>query len=120
MTAFYWLFAAALISFSYFLSTLFTASRVAGTATQLLYALSMIPGCVRVLAAGKQRAHRRAAHHNPACGVEYDCMCMCSSVLLCQPRTQAGWPTTLGAHVCVSIGCAGTLPWHCWFSMYGE
>lgn len=44
MTAFYWLFSAALISFSYFLSTLFTASRVAGTATQFVYALSMIPG----------------------------------------------------------------------------
>ncbi|KAF6260985.1 hypothetical protein COO60DRAFT_831207 [Scenedesmus sp. NREL 46B-D3] len=44
MVAFYWLFSAALISFSYFLSTLFTASRVAGTATQLIYALSMVPG----------------------------------------------------------------------------
>jgi hypothetical protein len=44
MLAFYWLFAAALISFSYFLSTLFATSRVAGTATQLIYALSMIPG----------------------------------------------------------------------------
>lgn len=44
MLAFYWMFSAALISFSYFLSTLFTASRVAGTATQLIYALSMIPG----------------------------------------------------------------------------
>ena len=44
MLSFYWLFSAALISFSYFLSTLFTASRVAGTATQLIYALSMIPG----------------------------------------------------------------------------
>jgi ATP-binding cassette subfamily A (ABC1) protein 1/ATP-binding cassette subfamily A (ABC1) protein 3 len=44
MLAFYWLFAAALISFSYFLSTLFSASRVAGTATQFIYALSMMPG----------------------------------------------------------------------------
>eukprot|EP00879_Flechtneria_rotunda_P027764 GHRR01029755.1.p1 GENE.GHRR01029755.1~~GHRR01029755.1.p1 ORF type:complete len:493 (+),score=163.44 GHRR01029755.1:105-1583(+) len=44
MLAFYWLFSAALISFSYFLSTLFSASRVAGTATQFIYALSMIPG----------------------------------------------------------------------------
>jgi ATP-binding cassette subfamily A (ABC1) protein 1/ATP-binding cassette subfamily A (ABC1) protein 3 len=47
MLAFYWLFSAALISFSYFLSTLFSASRVAGTATQFIYALSMIPGYVR-------------------------------------------------------------------------
>lgn len=46
MLAFYWLFSAALISFSYFLSTLFSASRVAGTATQFIYALSMIPGWV--------------------------------------------------------------------------
>ncbi|KAF8072728.1 Abca17 [Scenedesmus sp. PABB004] len=46
MLAFYWLFAAALIAFSYALSTLFAASRVAGTATQLIYALSMIPGRV--------------------------------------------------------------------------
>jgi ATP-binding cassette subfamily A (ABC1) protein 1/ATP-binding cassette subfamily A (ABC1) protein 3 len=46
MAAFYWLFSAALISSSYFLSTLFTSSRVAGTATQLVYALSMIPGWV--------------------------------------------------------------------------
>lgn len=44
MITFYWLFSAALISFSYFLSTMFTTSRVAGTATQLIYALSMIPG----------------------------------------------------------------------------
>ncbi len=44
MLAFYWLFSASLISFSYFLSTLFSASRVAGSATQFIYALSMIPG----------------------------------------------------------------------------
>lgn len=44
MVAFFWSFAAALIAFSYCLSTLFSASRVAGTATQFLYALSMMPG----------------------------------------------------------------------------
>lgn len=44
MVAFFWLFAAALVAASYFLATLFATSRVAGTATQLIYALSMIPG----------------------------------------------------------------------------
>ncbi|PNG99270.1 ATP-binding cassette sub-family A member 5, partial [Tetrabaena socialis] len=46
MLAFFWLYAAALVSYSYTLSTLFTSSRVAGTAAQLLYALSMLPGFV--------------------------------------------------------------------------
>lgn len=44
MLAFYWLFAAALTSFAYAQSTLFAASRVAGSVSQLLYALSMMPG----------------------------------------------------------------------------
>jgi hypothetical protein len=44
MVAFLWLFAAALVAFSYWLSTLFTTSRVAGPVTQLLYATSMMPG----------------------------------------------------------------------------
>lgn len=46
MLAFYWLVAAALIAFSYFLSTLFSKSRVAGTVAAVLYALAMIPGYV--------------------------------------------------------------------------
>lgn len=33
-----------LLSCSYALSTLFSASRVAGTASQLVYALAMLPG----------------------------------------------------------------------------
>ena len=46
MLAFFWLYAGALVSFGYWLSTLFSSSRVAGTATQLLYALAMVPGFV--------------------------------------------------------------------------
>ena len=37
--------AAALLAFAYFLSTLFQASRVAGMASAMLYALAMVPGC---------------------------------------------------------------------------
>lgn len=44
MVMFYFLFSAALVAFSYFISTWFQQSRVAGTATQFVYALSMIPG----------------------------------------------------------------------------
>ena len=33
-------------SFSYFLSTLFSTSRVAGSATQFAYALAMLPGFI--------------------------------------------------------------------------
>ena len=44
MLAFYWLLACSLIAFSYFLSTIFSRSRVAGTVTAVLYALAMIPG----------------------------------------------------------------------------
>ena len=40
-----WLTAAALLAFAYFLSTLFQASRVAGMASAMLYALAMVPGC---------------------------------------------------------------------------
>jgi hypothetical protein len=46
MLAFYWLLAAALVAFAYAAGALFGAARVAGTASQLLYALSMIPGWV--------------------------------------------------------------------------
>ncbi len=46
LLAFYWLVAAALISYAYALSTLFSKSRIAGTSTAVLYAVSMIPGCV--------------------------------------------------------------------------
>jgi len=45
LLAFYWLVALALISFAYFLSTLFSKSRIAGTATTVIYAVSMVPGC---------------------------------------------------------------------------
>jgi hypothetical protein len=45
MAALLWLAAAALLAFAYFLSTLFSKSRVAGLATALLYALAMVPGC---------------------------------------------------------------------------
>lgn len=41
---FYWLVALALISFAYCLSTLFSKSRVAGTATAVIYAVCMVPG----------------------------------------------------------------------------
>eukprot|EP00798_Chlamydomonas_sp_ICE-L_P031756 gene31756-6954_t len=44
LIVFFALFSASLVSFSYFLSTLFSASRVAGSAVPLLYALAMIPG----------------------------------------------------------------------------
>ena len=44
MLSFYWLLACSLIAFSYFLSTIFSKSRVAGTVTAVLYALAMIPG----------------------------------------------------------------------------
>lgn len=65
MLAFYWLFSAALISFSYFLSTLFSASRVAGTATQFIYALSMIPGWVALwLACTVHRAKATSPQHS--------------------------------------------------------
>ncbi len=46
MLLFFWLYGAALVSYSYCLSTLFSSSRVAGTVVQLLYALSMLPGFV--------------------------------------------------------------------------
>ena len=49
LLAFYWLVALALISFAYFLSTMFSKSRIAGTATTVIYAVSMVPGCVRFL-----------------------------------------------------------------------
>jgi uncharacterized membrane protein HdeD (DUF308 family) len=45
LLAFYWLVAAALISYAYMLSTFFAKSRVAGTSTAVIYAVSMIPGC---------------------------------------------------------------------------
>jgi len=45
MATLLWLAAAALLAFAYFLSTLFSKSRVAGLATALLYALAMVPGC---------------------------------------------------------------------------
>ena len=44
MLAFYWLFGAALVSFAYCISTVFSTARVAGTACQLIYAASMVPG----------------------------------------------------------------------------
>jgi hypothetical protein len=44
MLAFYWLYGAALVAFGYAVSTLFSTSRVAGTASQLIYAVSMVPG----------------------------------------------------------------------------
>lgn len=44
MATLLWLAAAALLAFAYFLSTLFSKSRVAGLATALLYALAMVPG----------------------------------------------------------------------------
>jgi ATP-binding cassette subfamily A (ABC1) protein 3 len=44
MLVLFWLVALALISFSYFLSTLFSKSRVAGTASAMLYAMAMVPG----------------------------------------------------------------------------
>lgn len=46
MIAFFWLFSAALVAFAYAQSTLFTTSRVAGTVSQFLYALSMLPGAL--------------------------------------------------------------------------
>lgn len=52
LLAFYWLVAAALISYAYALSTLFSKSRIAGTSTAVLYAVSMIPGCVSYLVSG--------------------------------------------------------------------
>ncbi len=45
LLVFYWIVAAALISYAYALSTLFSKSRIAGTATAVIYACSMIPGC---------------------------------------------------------------------------
>ena len=54
LLAFYWLVALALISFAYFLSTLFSKSRIAGTATTVIYAVSMVPGCARQDASGFQ------------------------------------------------------------------
>lgn len=44
MLAFYWLLAAALVSYAYAMSALFPTARVAGTAAQLVYAASMAPG----------------------------------------------------------------------------
>ena len=38
------LVAAALIAYAYFLSTLFSKSRVAGIAASMLYSLAMVPG----------------------------------------------------------------------------
>eukprot|EP00884_Botryococcus_braunii_P008389 jgi/Botrbrau1/17551/Bobra.0739s0002.1 len=44
MLCLFWLVALSLISFSYFLSTLFSKSRIAGTAAAMLYAMAMVPG----------------------------------------------------------------------------
>lgn len=44
MLSFYWLFAAALVAAGYAAAALFSTARVAGTAVQFMYALSMIPG----------------------------------------------------------------------------
>lgn len=46
LLVFYLLVDAALMNWAYFLSTLFSKSRVAGTATAVLYSLAMVPGCV--------------------------------------------------------------------------
>ncbi|BDA45751.1 probable ATP-binding cassette sub-family A member 3 [Coccomyxa sp. Obi] len=46
MLALLWLTAAALLSFAYFLSTLFAKSRVAGMASAMLYAVAMVPGYI--------------------------------------------------------------------------
>ena len=46
LLSFYWLVALALISYAYFLSTMFSKSRIAGTAASAIYAVSMVPGCV--------------------------------------------------------------------------
>jgi hypothetical protein len=46
MLAFFWLYSAAIVSYSYALSALFNSSRVAGTASQLAYALAMLPGFI--------------------------------------------------------------------------
>ena len=48
LLAILWLVAAALIAFAYFMSTLFSTSRVAGIAAAMLYSLSMVPGWVCV------------------------------------------------------------------------
>jgi hypothetical protein len=48
LLAFYWLVALALISYAYFLSTMFSKSRIAGTAASAIYAVSMVPGCVQL------------------------------------------------------------------------
>ena len=53
---FYWLVAAALLAYSYCLSTLFSKSRIAGTSAALIYAISMIPGCVSCASHGKAHA----------------------------------------------------------------
>lgn len=45
LLVFYLLVDAALMAWAYFLSTLFSKSRVAGTATAVLYSLAMVPGC---------------------------------------------------------------------------
>ena len=44
---FYWLVALALVSYAYFLSTMFSKSRIAGTAASAIYAVSMVPGCAQ-------------------------------------------------------------------------
>jgi hypothetical protein len=44
LLCFYWLVAATLIAFAYFMSTLFSRSRVAGSATATLFVVSMVPG----------------------------------------------------------------------------
>ncbi|GAX84392.1 hypothetical protein CEUSTIGMA_g11814.t1 [Chlamydomonas eustigma] len=46
LAAFFGLLSAALISFSYFLSTLFPTARIAGTAAQLAYAMAVLPGFI--------------------------------------------------------------------------
>ncbi len=46
LLVFYLLVDAALMAWAYFLSTLFSKSRVAGTATAVLYSLAMVPGYV--------------------------------------------------------------------------
>jgi hypothetical protein len=77
MVAFFWLFAAALVAFSYCLSTLFSSSRVAGTATQLLYALSMMPGWVARAGGAQCLLLALAALPGAAC----PCAVLCSAHL---------------------------------------
>jgi hypothetical protein len=57
MIVFYWSTAAALASFAYFLSTLFSTAQMAALCCPFIYAISMLPAFLAVFGQVRTRGH---------------------------------------------------------------